>query len=152
MSSVMSRCVLGVVSLVCARHAQHFVLQNGSVGPKIAQIFRCAENKKGLFIAKGGGRRKKGTDFFYVLAFCVSVVSLGCVRHMRNYNFALQNGSIGPEIAQIFRCAASREGGFSLQRGERAPKKAFFSSYFLVYFSVAGVSGAHVESMTVSRV
>ena len=60
MASVMSRCVLGVVSLVCARHAQHFVLQNGSIGPKIAQIFRCAENKKGLFIAKGGGAAKKG--------------------------------------------------------------------------------------------
>ena len=49
---------------------------------------------------------------------------------------------LGPKTAQIFRCAETKNGvrmgaRFSLQRGERAPKKASILSYFLVFFSVA---------------
>ena len=52
LSSVMSRCV-GVGFLACARHAQHFALQNGSIGPKLLNSPAARPHKKGLFIAKG---------------------------------------------------------------------------------------------------
>ena len=120
-----SVCVGRGVSGVCETCAA-FCSTKWQCRPQNCSNFPLRGKQEGSFYCKGGGRRKKGTDFFYVLAFCVSVVSLGCVRHMRNYNFALQNGSIGPEVAQIFRCAPHEKGAFHCKGGSARRKKPFF--------------------------
>ena len=45
-----------------------------------------------------------------------------------------------------------RRGLFIEKKGGARVEKSPFLSFFLVFFSVAGVSGAHVGSMTVPRV
>ena len=69
LSSVMSRCV-GVGFLACARHAQHFALQNGSIGPKLLNSPAARPHKKGLFIAKGEGAPGKGGFLSTFFGFC----------------------------------------------------------------------------------
>ena len=54
-----------------------FGLRNGILNPETAQIFRCATNKEGLFIAKGGRAPKKSTDFAISLWQLFSVHILG---------------------------------------------------------------------------
>ena len=133
MASVMSRCVLGVVSLVCARHAQHFVLQNGSVGPKIAQIFRCAENKKGLFIAKGGGAAKKGLIWLRFGILCERGVSRVRATHAQ-LQFCSTKWQYRPRNCSNFPLRGlTRRGLFIAKGGARAEKSLFFFLLFGVF-------------------
>ena len=136
MSSVMSRCVLGVVSLVCARHAQHFVLQNGSIGPQIAQVFHCAALRERAFLLqREGARRKKGTDFFYILAFCVSVVSRVRARHAQVQFFSTK-WQYRPRNCSIFPLRGlTRRGLFIAKGGARRKKPDSFFLFGVFYCS-----------------